>query len=352
MNILTRPEIGTWVRENIAQAEYVTIAVAYFHPDDTLREILDEVPSLRVIVSEEFHVNDPHPLREISRAASVRSVPTDSEFGRLHAKTVLVKSEDGRRQALIGSANFTSNGLFFNNELCVSLDSQTRPDIPLLDELEDYIQRLYEVAKEPDWERAFDVWNNQMQRRRGRLQSQSATDETPNYWILKTTSGASGPSYWQNFLAEGTVAIGWTDLKLNPSEVSYHRLESAFKGLYSKKGRAQHSAKTVWIFARDWRIGDLVIICRGYRGQEQIPPVHFYGYARVTGEFCLDRRSSWWHFKRVANIQPVDQYLPKEAFVEALDMGSLTRTIHSTNEYHFQRFVEIVQSRLGVPLEV
>jgi len=83
MKFLTRPQIGRWVRKALRQAREVKIAVAYFHPDKQIREILLGVPKASVIVSEEFHINDPTILHALSRnpTVSIKFIPPGSPLG-------------------------------------------------------------------------------------------------------------------------------------------------------------------------------------------------------------------------------------------------------------------------------
>jgi hypothetical protein len=88
-------------------------------------------------------------------------------------------------------------------------------------------------------------------------------------------------------------------------------------------------------------------ICKGYPFVSS-RPVHIRGFARVTGPFCCDRKSTWeWRFKRDAVIQVVDMFLPKNVVAAAVK-GSLRGTIHELDQAGFERLVR----QLGVRLEV
>ena len=79
------------------------------------------------MISEEFTINDPQKLEQLSTAVK-RSVPPDSKDGKLHAKVLLADMPDGSSWALIGSANLTEQGLFFNQEACIALSS-SEPEV-------------------------------------------------------------------------------------------------------------------------------------------------------------------------------------------------------------------------------
>jgi HKD family nuclease len=112
------------------------------------------VPRLTLIISEEFTINDPYKLEELPDTATVRSVPADSENGKLHAKVLVVKRPDGGLWALVGSANMTWQGLFSNQEACVVLESWTTADRTAIETITDWFDSLLNTARSPDLEAA------------------------------------------------------------------------------------------------------------------------------------------------------------------------------------------------------
>jgi putative zinc finger/helix-turn-helix YgiT family protein len=175
---------------------------------------------------------------------------------------------------------------------------------------------------------------------------------TTRYWALKTAPGNNlEHSHWQDFLNEGVIAVGWSRIEVDPSQVSDAQLIAAIARLYPKdqypdKEDPARIARKIRTFV-DLAIGDLVLICKGYPGNGNAP-VHIYGFARVTGPFRDDRSSDWWRFKHDAKIQPVEKSLPRAAVAKALGKGSLMETIHELDRAGIDRLAEL----LGVEVEV
>lgn len=169
--------------------------------------------------------------------------------------------------------------------------------------------------------------------------------EEVSFWALKTTSGGDlERDYWQNFVAENVVAIGWGKIGVDPSQVSYDKLQDALRRAYPGRNHRRIAGK-INNFIK-LKQGDNILICRGYSGN-QTTPVHIYGIARVTGPFRDDSSSQWWRFKHDAFIQIVEQNVPKEVVARSLGKGSLREAIHELNAAEFQRLVE----KLGVNLK-
>ena len=54
MIVVTQPDIGSMVLNELRNASEVRLAVAYFNPDDEVLTALCSVPRLTLIISEEF----------------------------------------------------------------------------------------------------------------------------------------------------------------------------------------------------------------------------------------------------------------------------------------------------------
>ena len=347
MELLTHPEIGPWFQDNLPQADQVSVAVAYFNPEQRTLDILRDIPDLEVIVSDEFQINNPLKLRELAGRATVTCVSATGNRGRLHAKLVVCKSPGGRRQAILGSANFTYPGLYRNNELCISLDSLVDADRDMLDGLEAWLGTLRRVAVEPDWDAAARKWNSRPIRRNARPDTDSVS-----YWLLKTTEGGSGVDHWEEFKGQQVVAIGWPGP--DPTQLTEHDLVGHYtRTLYPDSiARAQHAAKTVHLFTHQWAPGDLAIICRGWPANSR-KDVFLYGFGRVRSGFIFDSASEWrWQYKRSARIQTVDCLVPKRLFVDSLRLGSALQTIHSIEPDRFHEFKSAVETETGEVIDL
>ena len=238
MYFLTPPNLAPTVLAKLADADDVRIAVAYFNPDHNLLAELRRIPRLRLIVSEEFAINDPY--------------------------------------------------------------------------------------KPPS----------------------TTTVASSSYWALKCTAGSNGPEHWQNFLAESVIAIGWADIGVDPSTVNESALAAAIRRAgYSSD--PMHAVRTIRQFIA-LKIGDLVVVCRGYPANSR-EPVSIHGFARVAGPFYEDRSSRWgWQFKRAAVIQPIGLQLPKAVVAIALRKGSLLGTLNRIDRVGLERLAK----ELGMPIHV
>jgi hypothetical protein len=354
--------VGHDVLEEIEEAISVDIASAYFSPGEEEMSVLKGVPELRIYVSNEFDVSDPRKLELLSQEASVECIPVDSEGGRFHAKVLLCRKEDGSKVAFVGSANFTGSGLFRNHEACVRLDTKDGEG-EAIEDLSDWISELDGLSARPDRDRARSVHESSRQRRKagapdsslsGSLSKEDASKEdASNFWVLKTRSGNTWEDYWLKFKSEEVVAIGWEELTLNPTKSTKEEIARQLSEVYTDEevGRPTRAAGLIRKFVDQWEEGDLVLLCRGFPGNAS-GDVFFYGYARVEGDFFLDRADSQRKFKRPATIQAVEVGLPKELYVQALDRGSLMETMHEVTEEQFCSFSDRLESRLGVPIKV
>jgi HKD family nuclease len=348
MIFVTRPDVGRMVLDELRNAIEVRLAVAYFNPDDHLLKALANCPQLTLIISEEFTINDPYKLETLLGRATVRSVPSDCEQGKLHAKVLMAKQADGRIWVLLGSANMTWQGLFSNQEACVAMQSDNTADKASVESIAAWFESLLASARVPNLDEAKQVFDARSSYRlERRPTSVPAGVETANYWALKATSGDTGEDHWHSFLANSVIAIGWPDINVNPEGASKEELQEAVKTAYRAEGDPPGAAVKIKKFV-DLKRGDIVLICRGYPPNSS-KPVHIRGFARVTGPFRDDRTTTWnWRFKHDAVIQVVDMFLPKDAAAAALGMRSLREAIHDLDKSGFERLVE----QLGVPLAV
>jgi len=119
--------IGELVLEELGKAVEASLAVAFFNPNDRMLDALARITKLKLVVSEEFTVNNPYKLEKLT-TATLRSIPPGHANGKLHAKVLTVKRRDGSYWTLLGSANLTHQGMFSNQEACVVIESSNSAD--------------------------------------------------------------------------------------------------------------------------------------------------------------------------------------------------------------------------------
>lgn len=340
--------IGDKLLDKLAQATRVQIASAFFCPSDQLLDSLKAVPQLELIVSEEFSVNDPYKLEQLTNA-DVRAIPPDHTDGKLHAKVFIVTLRDGSQWVLLGSANLTQQGLFANQEACLDLHSLSSTDTPTISGIRNWYRDLFAKAERPNLAEAKAVFDSRSRYRLEPRPSRPAATP-PEHWAIKTTSGgADAEEHWPQFRSEGMIAIGWEGLDVDPSTVNDLQLRKALKRILdpNKPGSVDFGVRTIRNFINMPR-GSIAVICRGLV-PEQTKPVHVYAFARVNGSFRADpAKGSHWRFKRDAVIQEIGASLPAGAFAEAVQKRSFRQTMHRVSAKTVQRLADA----LGVPVEV
>ena len=340
--------IGELVLKELGKATECRLAVAFFNPDEKMLNALSRLGSkLSLVISEEFTISNPYKIEQLKKA-KVRSVPPDDANGKLHAKVLIMKRVDASCWVLLGSANLTHPGMFSNQEACVVMESGRTGEEQPVAEIRDWFDALFDRAKVPDLKQAkliFDARSHYVLIPRPK----SPVAKEAGYWALKTTSGATGKQHWPSFVADSAVAVGWSDIPIDPSQVSDEKLRGAIRKTYPDDdvpGAAAKIRKFV-----EMKEGDIVLVCRGYSPQ-QTTDVHIHGLARVTGPFRVDHRPKWdWKFKHDAVIQVVNMDLPKKTVAVALGKDSLMQTIHQLDAAGFDRLAVELKER-GVQVEV
>jgi HKD family nuclease len=343
-------KIGDRLCVELRKAKSIFIAAAYFLPNDAVLNLMSKVPDLKIIVSEEFNINNPDKLKPLTNRGRVRCIPTFPPYthGRLHAKVIWGTRDDSSEFAIVGSANLTTEGLFSNQEACIFFDSRSKGDAEVIDTVSTWLKNVWTDAARFDYKKAKAVFDNTRRhwKKKNRIYAQDSA--IPNYWILKTTEGAGGSSYWHQFLEEGVIAIGWKELPINPAEVSHQQLISALESVYRNDTATQVSiaANTIRRFTYEVKSGDMVIISGGYPPKSN-KDVYIYGIARVTGEF-RERKGPGWRYVHDADIQVIERYFPKSLLVNSLGKKSQLKTIHKTDQAKFEKLCDALRGDYGI----
>jgi len=325
----------------LRKAKEAIIATCYLKPGSTVMESLKRIPELKLIYSQEYQITDPESLWELfSNGAEVRYVPTYDPDGRLHAKVYHCILKNGSRFAFVGSANLTYDGFFKNQEAGILFDSQNRGDLATIKKISEWLTDLWRKYEgnafdESEYKRA----KRQHEMAKRQLASSKIHPWKQNtksswgkdwrkirYWVLKTTNGPSGDDYWNCFMEEKVIAIGWV-------------LDS---------GRAR--------MFREFNIGDIVLVCNGYRpNTRDDTPIRVKGVARVLGEAYKDKNSKWWRNggKRKASIQIIDIEVGKGQLAEYLDRRSLATATHEIDSPdYFEKLAIELYEEYGIIIDV
>src|SRR5690348_8935368 len=79
----------------LRQAATAKIAVAFFNPEARMLAALRTVPRLRLLVADDFQVNNPESLEDLSDQGKwVRAASAEAHGGNLHSKVYLVRRKD------------------------------------------------------------------------------------------------------------------------------------------------------------------------------------------------------------------------------------------------------------------
>lgn len=342
-------------------ASKASIAVAYFNPDDTILLALKKIPKLRLLVSDDFQINNPYKLESLCRrGVSVRAVHAEANAGKLHSKVFLIERRDGSCWAMVGSANLTRPGLNSNQEACLFLDSRQQGDDVQLSQISSWLDEICDKDHpEIDFEVAKAVYETRAKYKAISVKTGSTSSDVSieggGYWALKP--GTVG-EYWQEFLAENVISIGWQGLSGDPSVMSSEKIEKAYRAAWRDESdqKVKKNVPQIIKFAQSMGVGDLVLICGRYDAVNKNKDAYIYGVARTTqvGSKCFfnDTRSNWWRFKRHATIQRIEEYIPRNMIANALGMGSLAQTIHQLDREGFERLATVLRAELGIAINV
>jgi hypothetical protein len=256
---------------------------------------------------------------------------------------------DGSDWVLVGSANLTDQGMFYNQEACIALSSFEPADRSSILEIKDWFAKLLRRSRPIDVKQAKAIWDMYgNQRRVLKITSKGAA---PGYYAVKTTSGGSNAKeHWPVFEGESVVAIGWEDLTGDPSKMSEPLLRKAVKKAYPHYTKASEdfAYNTVRKFI-NMPDDSVVVVCRGYAPNQVKTPVRIYAFARVIGPFYVDTAAPpEWRFKRPVVLQPIEQTLSAQVLRGLLGKDNFMQTMHDLN----RASVEAVATELGIQIEV
>lgn len=341
MRILSTPNLHQQLVQLLHGARHIRLASAYLGADATLWGVVTGCKQLEILVSAEWHMNDPRALEDhVRRGAVVRVIESDDPRGRLHAKALVATDRHGARVAAIGSANFTRPGLHSNHELgCLLRDPD---DAAAIDEVSRLVAHMWSHgAAVTDWRLARATWSA---RRHPRASGLVSSGTSPGAWLLKTTIGETGISYWPQFEAESVIAIGWEGIAGDPASMSPHQLRQSV----AAAGFKPRAATRIEVFFKGMQVGDAVAIIRGFKSGQQAD-----GFIHAFATVLSDARSEphggpWWRFKRDAHIVPLGLPVPARLLPAALHLGSCRETIHKTTSAALERVLHDLRSSLGV----
>jgi len=339
-------KIGDILNEELPDVENLKVSIAYFIPDaDTINKI-KSIPCYKIVVSGEFHINNPNKINQLNGKGLVRFIKPEDR--KLHAKVILGTRKNSTQFAIVGSANLTHHGLFSNQEMGTWFDSSSADDIPIISQIKEWLDTMWDNSLEFDYKEALKIFNASKRKWNNRYKQPSSQIDESNYWILKTTEGTNGTDYWQQFLSDSVIAIGWKELNINPLSTSSSTLISKLKQIYDYTDfQAKVNLHTIETFMNKIKPGDMIVISKGYNKVSD-REIFLYGLARVTGGFETRPNVNKWIYVHEAAIQPIEEYIPISVFVRAFDIKTMEKTIHSINIQKFTEFSNILHNEYGI----
>jgi hypothetical protein len=355
-------DLGTSLLRELKVAAKVIAAVAYFNPDDTVLSALKQVPRLKLLVTADFQFNNPYKLESLCRAGVwLRAVPVDAIAGKLHSKVFLIQRGDGTCWAMAGSANLTRAGLYSNQETCFVIDSGKQGDDVHLNQMKAWLDDMCgEDYSEIDFDLAKAIYETRARIKVVPAKAGSESAESSHavrYWALKPGWGGE---YWQNFLAENVISLGWGEMPGNPATMSPAAVEKAYSATWPDDSDRAVSVNVSQIikFTQSMGLGDLVLICGRFDGTPlgKVRNVFIYGIARTVGidgqSLIDDKKSKWFRFKRRASIQRLELAIPRAVIAKALDKDAFVPTIQSIDRKGFERLAKVLHAEFGVSINV
>jgi HKD family nuclease len=350
MQFLSVGDIGSAVNKVLETAKSVRVASAFFSPGSSTLSKLIATNNLTLVISEEFTINSPKNIEQLTSAV-VRSVPTDSGDGKLHAKIFIAEMPDGSDWVLVGSANLTDQGLFFNQEACVALTSNEAADCAVIADIKVWFEGLLKRSRSIDIAKAQAIWKARGRQKLATVKTSALA--APACFVLKSTEG-SGPDarrHWPMFESEQVIAIGWETVAIDPSTVTDDDLWAAVDAAYShlKPRSKDFAVRTIRDFV-NMPVGSIVIVCHGYASNASDGNlVHIYAFARVSGSFTpTPFVPGEWRFRRSVILQVVDASLTVGVMRKLLGAGSLMQTLHRVSK----DAVEAIADELSIHIDV
>ncbi len=123
----------------------------------------------------------------------------------------------------------------------------------------------------------------------GELRETPPVSRSRQYWVFAPGAKAS---YWEEFHAQGIMAIGWDDLGDLRQFKTQEEIRQKFLELEPDNGSRKGDSRQCWQFVNDIKKGDIVFAKQGV--------TKLVGYGEVEGDYEFDpRRTDYNHVRRV-----------------------------------------------------
>ncbi|MBQ3194068.1 MAG: AAA family ATPase [Oscillospiraceae bacterium] len=139
--------------------------------------------------------------------------------------------------------------------------------------------------------------------------AERALSKAPSrYWLY---SAGDNSVCWEEFYADGIMAIGWDELGDLAVFASKEQMKSAMKRVYGEEYSYKNSALATWQFANEIRPGDIVFVKKGRN--------RIIGRGIVESDYTFDNeRSIYKNIRKVCWTHKGEWDHPGQAVIKAL----------------------------------
>lgn len=155
-----------------------------------------------------------------------------------------------------------------------------------------------------------------------------------NYWIFSPGSDAS---FWEEFLDDQIIAIGWDDLGNLLDYASKDQLKQALINLYNYETNPYNATNANYEFAQEMKIGDIVI-CK--KGRNKL-----IGYGKIVSDYFFnDDREELKSCRKVKWIKSGEWNVDHTLVMKTLTNITAYLADNDSSYKYYQKLIDIMNS--------
>lgn len=161
-----------------------------------------------------------------------------------------------------------------------------------------------------------------------------ANSTNVNYWIFSPGSDAS---FWEEFLDDQIIAIGWDDLGNLLDYASKDQLKQALINLYNYETNPYNATNANYEFAQEMKIGDIVI-CK--KGRNKL-----IGYGKIVSDYFFnDDREELKSCRKVKWIKSGEWNVDHTLVMKTLTNITAYSADNDSSYKYYQKLIDIMNS--------
>src|SRR5690606_25457943 len=158
-----------------------------------------------------------------------------------------------------------------------------------------------------------------------------------NYWIFSPGSDAS---FWEEFLDDQIIAIGWDDLGNLLDYASKDQLKQALINLYNYETNPYNATNANYEFAQEMKIGDIVI-CK--KGRNKL-----IGYGKIVSDYFFnDDREELKSCRKVKWIKSGEWNVDHTLVMKTLTNITAYSADNDSSYKYYQKLIDIMNSDIS-----